>query len=167
MHFIRTYFNAFSSAFEPGVRMCNEHSLPELGYPAGDHFKTSDEAQSTHWLRLMFVHEQGNDLVFGQAIPRYWLREGKPVGIERAATYFGPTSFTLTPDLDNAAIRATFTPPERNRPQNIYVRLRHPDRKPIQSVTLNGQPHARFDVHKEWVIVAGDAQGPQEIIAKY
>ena len=49
--------------------MCNEHSLPELGYPAGDHFKTSDEAQSTYWLRLMFVHEQGDDLYLGQAIP--------------------------------------------------------------------------------------------------
>ena len=49
--------------------MCNEHSLPELGYPAGDHFKTSDEAQSTYWLRLMFVHEQGSDLYLGQAHP--------------------------------------------------------------------------------------------------
>src|SRR5690606_16221444 len=37
-HFIRSYFNAFASAYEPAVRMCNEHSLPELGWPAGDHF---------------------------------------------------------------------------------------------------------------------------------
>jgi len=50
--------------------MFNEHSLPELGCPAGDHFKTSDEAQSTYWLRLMFVSEQGRDLYLGQAIPR-------------------------------------------------------------------------------------------------
>jgi hypothetical protein len=44
-HFLRAYFNAFASAFYPEIRMCNEHSLPELGYPAGDHFKSSDEAQ--------------------------------------------------------------------------------------------------------------------------
>ncbi len=166
-HFIRTYFNAFTSAFEPPVRMCNEHSLPELGYPAGDHFKTSDEAQSTYWLRLMFVHEQGNDLILGQAIPRYWLKEGQTIGIERAATWFGPLSFSLTPDLENAAIRATVTPPDRNRPQNIYVRLRHPDSKPIQSVTVNGRPHTQFDVKKEWVVIPGNAQGPQEIVAGY
>ncbi|MEN6425225.1 MAG: hypothetical protein ABFE13_07675, partial [Phycisphaerales bacterium] len=58
-HYIRAYFNGFASAFYPEIRMCNEHSLPELGYPRGDHFKTSDEAQSTYWLRLMFVNEQG------------------------------------------------------------------------------------------------------------
>ena len=64
-HYIRAYFNGFASAFYPEIRMCNEHSLPELGYPAGDHFKTSDEAQSTYWLRLMFVNEQGGDLYLG------------------------------------------------------------------------------------------------------
>jgi hypothetical protein len=37
--------------------MLNEHALPELGYWFGDHFKTSDEAQSTYWLRLMFVRD--------------------------------------------------------------------------------------------------------------
>src|SRR5262249_2410199 len=89
-HFLRAYFNGFSSAFEPPIRMCNEPSLPELGSPAGDMFKTSDEAQTTYWLRLMFVHEQGNNLILGQAIPRYWLHQGQSVGIDRAASYFGP-----------------------------------------------------------------------------
>jgi len=32
-HYIRAYFNGFASAFYPEIRMCNEHSLPELGYP--------------------------------------------------------------------------------------------------------------------------------------
>ncbi|HPY51666.1 MAG TPA: hypothetical protein PLO68_17490, partial [Sedimentisphaerales bacterium] len=72
-HFLRAYFNGFASAFYPEIRMCNEHSLPELGYPRGDHFKSSDEAQSTYWLRLMFVREAGPNLYLGQAIPRYWL----------------------------------------------------------------------------------------------
>ncbi|MBM4085296.1 MAG: hypothetical protein FJ272_10945, partial [Planctomycetes bacterium] len=68
-HYLRAYFNSFASAFYPEVRMCNEHCLPELGHPRGDHFKTSDEAQSTYWLRLMFVNEQGDDLYLGQALP--------------------------------------------------------------------------------------------------
>ncbi|MGQ9652249.1 MAG: hypothetical protein ACUVXJ_19315, partial [Phycisphaerae bacterium] len=70
-HYVRTYFNSLASAYYPEIRMCNEHSLPELGYPAGDHFKSSDEAQSNYWLRLMFVHEDGENLILGQAIPRY------------------------------------------------------------------------------------------------
>jgi hypothetical protein len=31
-HFLRAYFNGFASAFYPEIRMCNEHSKPELGY---------------------------------------------------------------------------------------------------------------------------------------
>ena len=106
-HFLRAYFNGFASAFYPEIRMCNEHSLPELGYPAGDHFKTSDEAQSTYWLRLMFVHEQGDDLYLGQAIPRYWLADGNQIGIERAATHFGPLSLRYDSQAAKGSIKVT------------------------------------------------------------
>ncbi|MCC6198282.1 MAG: hypothetical protein IT518_27835, partial [Burkholderiales bacterium] len=167
LHYLRTYFNAFASAFEPGIRMCNEHSLPELGMPAGDMFKTSDEAQSTYWLRLIFVHEDGNRLILGQAMPRYWLAQGREASIERAASYFGPLSFRITSDVEHGRIRAIVDPPERNRPQEICVRLRHPDRKGIRSVTVNGKPYTRFDAKKEWVVLPGNIQGRQEIEAQY
>ena len=164
-HFLRAYFNAFASAFEPGVRMLNEHSLPELGYPGGAMYKTSDEAQSTYWLRLMFIHEQGKDLYLGQAIPRYWLASGKAIGIERAATHFGPMSLRITADGDR--IRAVLSPPERNAPGTIYLRLRHPHEKPIQSVTVKGKPWKRFDPKKEWVSLPGSLRGTQEVVAVY
>ncbi len=166
-HYLRTYFNAFASAFDPEIRMCNEHSLPELGYPSGDHFKTSDEAQSTYWLRLMFVHERGNDLYLGQAIPRYWLADGKSVGIERAASHFGPLSLRFTSRADCGEIKAVITPPRRNHPKNIYLRFRHPQSKPIRSVTLNGKKYDQFDVKKEWVVLPGSVTGVQEVIAQY
>jgi hypothetical protein len=166
-HYLRAYFNGFSSAFYPDIRMCNEHSLPELGYPAGDHFKSSDEAQSTSWLRLMFVYEDGADLYLGRAIPRYWLAQGKKIGIERDASYFGPLSWNMTSDADNGQIRATVTPPTRNHPANIFVRFRHPAGKPMQSVTVNGKPWDRFDAKKEWVVLPGDAEGAQEIVVHY
>ena len=166
-HCLRAYFNGFASAFYPEVRMCNEHSKPELGYPAGDHFKSSDEANLTYWLRLMFVHEQGDDLYLGQAIPRYWLADGQHVGIERAASRFGPLSLSITSKAAQGEIHATVTPPQRNRPQKTYLRLRHPEGKPIQSVTLNGKSYDKFDVQKEWIVLPGDAQGPLEIVARY
>ena len=109
-HFLRAYFNGFASAFYPEIRMCNEHSLPELGYPAGDHFKTSDEAQSTYWLRLMFVNEQGHDLYLGQAIPRYWLADGNKIGIQRAATHFGPLSLRYDSQAAQGTIKVTPRP---------------------------------------------------------
>jgi len=108
-HFLRAYFNGFASAFYPEIRMCNEHSKPELGYPVGDHFKSSDESNVTCWLRLMFVREQGNELYLGQGIPRYWLAGGRSVGIDRAATHFGPMSLTISSNADAPEIKAVLT----------------------------------------------------------
>lgn len=166
-HFLRAYFNGFASAFDPQVRMCNEHSLPELGYPAGAHFKSSDEAQSTYWLRLMFVSEEGNSLYLGKAIPRYWLTDGRTVSIKNAATYFGPLSLTFESHAAKGQIKVVVELPQRNQPQNIFVRIRHPGSKPIKSVAINGQPYTQFDIEKEWVILKGDVKGTQEIVASY
>jgi len=166
-HYLRTYFNSLASAYYPEIRMCNEHSLPELGYPAGDHFKSSDEAQSTYWLRLMFVHEDGENLILGQAIPRYWLADGKSVGIERAASHFGPLSFRMTSEAGQGRIKALVDPPTRNRPKEVYLRFRHPDAKPIKSVTVNGQAYGRFDAAKEWVILPASPAGRLEVVASY
>ena len=166
-HYLRAFFNGFASAFYPETRMCNEHCLPELGYPAGDHFKTSDEAQLTYWLRLMFVREAGRDLYLGQALPRYWLADGRTVGITQAATRFGPLSFTIESHAASDEIRTTLTPPERNRPDRIYVRLRHPGARPLQSVTVNGREWRDFDAAKEWLVLPGDVIGPQQISARY
>jgi hypothetical protein len=135
--------------------------------PAGDHFKSSDESNLTYWLRLMFVREQGQDLYLGQAIPRYWLSPGRRVGIDRAASHFGPLSLWITSRADQGEIRATLTPPERNRPVTIFLRLRHPGGKLIRNVTVNGKAHDKFNVRKEWIILPGSLQGPQEIVARY
>jgi hypothetical protein len=166
-HYLRAYFNGFASAFYPEIRMCNEHSLPELGYPAGDLFKTSDEAQSTYWLRLMFVNEQGPDLYLGQAIPRYWLANGHQIGIQRAATHFGPLSLQYDSQAPKGTIKVVLDPPARNQPQTIYVRIRHPQAKPLQSVLVNGQPYDKLDRDKEWIVLPGALQGRQEIVARY
>lgn len=166
-HYLRAVFNGFASAFYPEVRMCNEHSLPELGYPAGDHFKSSDEAQVTRWLRLMLVHERGNDLILGQAIPRDWLADGCRVGLERAPSYFGPLSLRINSRAAQQEIEAVVTPPRRNPPATLYVRLRHPEAKPMQSVTVNGAAWDRFDARQEWVILPGKLEGIQEIVVKY
>jgi len=166
-HYLRAYFNAFTAAYFPEIRMCNEHALPELGYPAGDHFKTSDEANSTYWLRLMFIYEDGKNLHLGRAIPRYWLKDGKKVSITGAATHFGRMSFTIESRSEQDEIEALVVPPLRNRPEKIYVRLRHPQRKPIKRVEVNGQSYDQFNTEKEWIILPGSVNGEQKIVAFY
>ncbi|MBN2021886.1 MAG: hypothetical protein JW809_03760 [Pirellulales bacterium] len=153
-HFLRAFFNGFASAFYPETKMLNEHSKPELGYPAGDHFKTSDEAQVAYWLRLMFVREAGDMLYLGQAIPRYWLRDGIEIGIRRAATHFGPMSVVYQPSpRREGKIVVELDPPRRNPPKAIYLRLRHPEEKPIKSVTVNGKPYDKTDLDKKWIVL--------------
>ncbi|MBP1602650.1 MAG: hypothetical protein H6Q06_2801 [Acidobacteria bacterium] len=115
----------------------------------------------------MFVYEDRADLHLGRAIPRYWLAQGKKIGIERDASYFGPHSWTMTSDVANGQIRATVIPPTRNRPANIFVRFRHPAGRPMQGVTINGKPWTRYDAGKEWVVLPGSADGPQEIVVRY
>ena len=166
-HYIRTYFNSFASAFYPEIRMCNEHSLPELGYPRGDHFKSSDEAQSTYWLRLMFVNEQADNLYLGQAVPRYWLTDGNRIGITRAASFFGQLSLRYESNAARGKIRVILDPPQRNKPETIFVRIRHPQSKPIKNVLLNGLQYKNFDSSKEWIILKGEIENRQEIIAEY
>lgn len=166
-HYIRAYFNGFASAFYPEIRMCNEHSLPELGYPRGDHFKTSDEAQSTYWLRLMFVNERGGDLYLGQAIPRYWLADGNRIGIERAASDFGPMSLRYESRTAAGEVKITLEPPARNPPANIYLRVRHPQGRPIRSALVNGKAWDRIDPRKEWVVLPGALDGRQEVLVRY
>ena len=164
-HYLRAYFNAFASAFEPGVRMLSEHSLPELGYAGGCMFKTSDEAQSSYWLRLMFIREQEKELYLGQAIPRYWLAPSKRVSIDRAATHFGPMSLRIS--SESGQLKAVLTPPTRNAPETIYLRLRHPQGKLLKSVTVNRKPYERFDPKKEWVVLPGNLSGVQEVVGSY
>ncbi len=76
-------------------------------------------------------------------------------------------SLRLQFQADRGQITAVIVPPERNRPQTIYLRLRHPDAKPIRSVTLNGANYDHFDVKKEWIVLPGALQGTQEVVARY
>ncbi len=166
-HYLRAYFNGFASAFYPEVRMCSEHSSPELGYSKGDHFKSSDEAQLTYWLRLMFLNERGEELYLCQAIPRYWLSDGEIIGISDAPTHFGGMSVGMESRVDSGFIRAVVSPPRRNPPEKIYVRFRHPDKAVMKRVTVNGQEHKDFNKDKEWVVLSGEWAGDMEIVVKY
>ncbi len=126
-HFLRGYFNAFTSAFFPDTMTMCEHALPDLTGWRGDHFKSSDEANSNGWLRSMFLAEDGDSLWVGQAIPREWMRHGQKISLERAATHFGQASVEFISQAAVGAIDIHLDPPTRNPPGQIFVRARHPD----------------------------------------
>jgi hypothetical protein len=61
-----------------------------------------------------------------------------PTRIERAPTYYGQMSLAV--DSKDAAgdLVAQIDMPRRQTPRRLLVRFRHPQGKPIQSVTVNG-----------------------------
>jgi len=158
-HFLRAYFNAFASCYYPDTQMMCEHPLPDLGDWRGDHYKSSDEANSTYWLRLMFIEDDRGDEVLrlGLALPRAWLADGEAVSIERAATHFGPMNLRFESKAASGRITAVVDPPTRRAPKQVLLRFRHPEQKPIQRVEVNGQAWDRFDPAREWVELTGMA----------
>ena len=166
-HYVRAYFNPFAATFDPTLRMLCEHPLPELGYFAGDPFKTSDESQSAYWLRLMFVTELGSTLHLGRALPRDWLRDGETLRIQDASTYFGKLSYEIHSQVRVGRISMSLDPPTRNTPSRILVRFRHPEAKPMRRVTVNSSVWRNFDGEKGDIQLPGDLKGHTEIVAEY
>lgn len=165
-HFLRAYFNAFAASYWPDTCMMTEHALPNIGDWRGDHYKASDEANSTYWLRLMFVQERGDELWLGAAIPRYWLADGQTVAIERAQTYFGEMSMTMQSHVARGSIEMRIQPPRRNPPTIIRARFRHPHGKPIVRVTVNGRNHKDFDPKTQSVMLE-DVEAVRHVIAYF
>lgn len=150
-HFLRAYFNAFAVTFYPDTRMLTEHPLPGMGDWRGDHYKASDESQSTYWLRLMFISEEGDNLFLGKAIPRLWMRDGQTASISNAATYFGRMGFEMRSAVSRGTITMVVQPPARNLPDTIYARFRHPEGKKMIGVRVNGRTWEYFDADRELV----------------
>ncbi len=159
---LRAMFNAIALNNFPDVHMNTEHALPEMGDWLGDVYKSSDEANVCGWLRKIFVREDGDVLLVGQAVPRNWLKPGQKCGIENTTTYFGNTSIIY--QGGSSSITARLQGPTRNPPREIRLRFRTPEEKPLANVTVNGKPWTRLD--GDWVILPGDI-GTAEIIATY
>jgi hypothetical protein len=119
--------------------------------------------------RNMLVNELRGDgtLFIGQAVPRAWLTDGKRLRVERAPTYFGPVSFSVASRAAAGEITVTLDAPSRQPPAALLVRLRHPQRKPLQSVTVNGRAWSDFDANKEWVRIVAPAAVRYRISARY
>ncbi len=156
--FLRAFFNGFYSTYFDDVSMLAEHNLPTLADWRGDHFKTSDEANVTRYLRSMLVDDWGDTLFLGKAIPREWLEQGKSVRVERALTYFGEISYTITSHADEGLIEAELHLPQRNPPAQARLRLRHPQMAEIIRVEMDGSDWTDFDPVHETIELPTDRE---------
>jgi hypothetical protein len=161
-HALRAMFNAIAVSHFPDVHINTEHALPEMGDWRGDHYKSSDESNACGWLRQLFLREEGDTLLVGQAVPRQWLKPGPPCGLQRAATWFGPAGVLYTPGENQ--ITAQLDGPRRNPPAAIRLRFRDPLERPLLSVTLDGKPWTQFK--GDWVQLPGNV-GSAKVVASF
>ena len=126
-----------------------------LGFSNAEPFKTSDEANSIKWLRYMFVYGQGDTLYLGRALPREWLSGKESIHLKRVHTRFGVVSVEYEPDPAQNRITCKANLALTTAPAHTLVRFRHPEKKPIQSVRVNGVEHTAFDPVKGDVDISG------------
>ena len=160
------FYNAWNSCYREEANAMVEHPLPVLGWSNHVVVKTSDEANAVQWLRYMFVYPKGDALYIGRAIPRAWFAQTDPFELAGAATPFGDVSvrYEPNPQADNA--KATVTLAQNVGAKQILVRFRHPEKKPIRAVMVDGQPGVVADAGRGDVDISGK-QGIVNIEVEY
>ncbi|MDB5350666.1 MAG: hypothetical protein JWN86_1913 [Planctomycetota bacterium] len=142
---IDKYLNVYYNLLAEG--MDRQMHAPVEGHGGVQNLPWGD-AEHIRSVRTMLVQEDGDGLSLARAIPRSWLNHGKRIVVERLPTHFGALSYAMDSDLLNKKITARITPPDR-KPVPIHLRLRHPSKRKIRGVTVNGAPLETFD--NEWI----------------
>ncbi|MBN2512108.1 MAG: hypothetical protein JXB18_04125 [Sedimentisphaerales bacterium] len=142
--FIRSYFNNIMPIVNTEILTFWEHFRASGGWN-----KTHETGWFLQQTRMMLVNEKAKTLWLAPFVPNNWMQNGMKVAAQNLPTTFGLVSFTLDSYADKGMIKAIITPPTRSKPESIIIRLRHPQQKPVQSVTINGSPHDNFDPARE------------------
>jgi hypothetical protein len=161
---IRTFYTTMACAFSHSVFEPVEH---RWGW--GQYFgPPSTDGAWFELYRNMLLNELHSDSLFvGQAIPRAWLADGKQVKASGAPTYFGPVNLMFTSAAAKGIIHVLVEFRSARRPPALLVRLRHPEKKQMQSAAVNGQKWIGFDATKEWVHISAPQAARYEITAHY
>lgn len=97
--------------------------------------------------------------------PRKWFARDEKIAVTGAPTHAGTISFAVTINADASQLHAEIDASKLDCPA-IKIRLRHPDGKLMNSVTVNGKAITTFDARDELVEVLKPS-GKVFIDAKY
>ncbi|HEY3267934.1 MAG TPA: hypothetical protein VGM37_13470 [Armatimonadota bacterium] len=153
--YIWMFFNAWAACYREEANAMVEHPTPILGHSNQATVKTSDQSNAVKWLTYMFVYAPENALFLGRALPREWLTDSRDIWAEGLSTRFGDVSVRYHADAARDAIRLEAELSLRRAPGRIVARFRHPNKKPIRSVTVNGAAWTAFDPVRGDVDITG------------
>ena len=161
---IRAFYSYMASAFSHSTLEPVEHR-----WTHGQYFgpPSTDGAWFDLYRQLLIDERDDNSLLLCQATPRKWLEDGQKIEIDRAPTYFGKMSLTIESQAKAGKILADVVMPNRTRPETLFLRLRHPDAKPMRLVSVNGRNWSDFDKQREWVRISNPDEQRYRIVAEY
>jgi hypothetical protein len=161
---IRTFYTTMACAFSHSALEPVEH---RWGW--GQYFgpPSTDGAWFELYRNLLIRELDDDTLLLGQAVPRAWLADGQHIDVQRAPTYFGKLNFRIDSAANSGRIKASVAFGDARRPSALRVRLRHPSKTPLRSVTVNGVHWTDFDADKEWVLIPQPRAARYEILANY
>ena len=161
---IRSFYSLMACGFSHGQLTSLEHR-----WAWGQYYgPPSTDGAWFELYRKMLLNEIGkNTLIIGQAIPRKWLENGKRIVVKKAPTYFGLLSFIMESQATNNKIKTVVDLSDRNVPEKLIVRFRHPEKKPIKSVIVNGVVWKDFNKEKEQITINQPVARNYQITARY
>ncbi|MEN6536624.1 MAG: hypothetical protein ABFD89_23410 [Bryobacteraceae bacterium] len=164
-NYLRSTFNQYAADVDPAKKyQFREHPNRTGEGNGGD--KTFEVGAFLERMRSMFVLEDEGQLWLARATPRDWLQQGRHIAVTNAPSVFGTVAYEITSDVDHGRLNAIVDIPSRLASSELVLRLRHPDRAAIKSVTVNGRAWSLFDKGRELVRLKG-LQGRVRIAARY
>jgi hypothetical protein len=151
---IRSIFNEIPGGFDSENLSFWEHPCATAAWN-----KTHTTGRMVAQARQMFVMEKGHQLWLAPFVPNHYLKDGQQV-------YFGPTSYVIRSSVGKGFIEADIDPPTRNAPDEIIIRIRHPEGRLMRSVFVNNEPYRDFNAEKEYVRLK-PSQKTMKIRAEY
>lgn len=160
---IKAFYSMMAGGFSHGVYEPVEHR-----WRWGQYFgpPSTDGAWFELYRNMLVRESDDHTLMLMQAAPRTWLEDGKRISVKKAPTWFGDVSYDVRSSAASGSIIANVQLDARDPGTCILLRIRHPQGKPMQQVTVNGRPWHEFDAQKEWVRIAG-AGGTYAVVVKY
>jgi len=140
--FLKTYYNTFSALADRETYTFWEHL-----YQVSVH-KTHEEAWFLMETRWMLYLEEGQTLKLLAGIPRKWLEDGKKIELKNVASYFGPLSLSVNSNINKGYIEASIECNSERKPQEVNLRIPHPEfKRPVH--VIGGE----YDQASESVII--------------
>jgi len=151
--FVRSYFNVIPALVNFEDLTFWEDMLND-GFASGAWNKTHETGWFLGQTHTMFVTERGDELWLAPFVTNQWLKDGLKVAVRNAPTRFGKVGYPITSNVAKGEIDAVVQLPDKCTAKKVVLRLRHPQGKPIQSVTVQDKPYTDFDPRKETITLA-------------